>query len=176
MTFGTVLGHMSIAAGVYRTALSAIGGVPVRALLTLGRQFDRSSLGPIPANVHVEAWVDHTDVLAAADLVVCHGGSGTAFGALAAGVPVVVVPLFADQFENGRRIADGGAGLVVEATETTGASVRRLIGQEDAPRIAAGITSVLATPSYRRNARRIAAEMASARTGDEVLATLLRRR
>ena len=176
MTFGTVLGHMSIAAGVYRTALSAIGGVPVRALLTLGRQLDRSSLDPIPANVHVEAWVDHSDVLAAADLVVCHGGSGTAFGALAAGVPVVVVPLFADQFENGRRIADGGAGLVVEATETTGAPVRRLIGQEDAPRIAAGITSVLATPSYRRNARRIAAEMASARTADEVLAALLRPR
>jgi UDP:flavonoid glycosyltransferase YjiC (YdhE family) len=105
-----------------------------------------------------------------------HGGSGTAVGALAAGVPVVVVPLFADQFENGRRIADGGAGLVVEATETTGASVRRLIGQEDAPRIAAGITSVLATPSDRLNARRIAADTASARTADEVLAALLRPR
>jgi UDP:flavonoid glycosyltransferase YjiC (YdhE family) len=176
LTFGTVLGHMSIAAGVYRTALSAIAGVPVRALLTLGRRFDRSGLGPIPANVHVEAWVDEADVLAAADLVVCHGGSGTTFGALAAGVPVVVVPLFADQFENGRRVADGGAGLVVEATRTTDAPVRRLIGEEDAPRVAAGIMSALATPSYRRSARRIAAEMASARTVDEVLADLLRPR
>ena len=176
LTFGTVLGHMSIAAGVYRTALSAIAGVPVRALLTLGRRFDRSGLGPIPPNVHVEAWVDEADVLAAADLVVCHGGSGTTFGALAAGVPVVVVPLFADQFENGRRVADGGAGLVVEATRTTDAPVRRLIGEEDAPRVAAGIMSALATPSYRRSARRIAAEMASARTVDEVLADLLRPR
>jgi hypothetical protein len=50
-----------------------------------------------------------------------HGGSGTADGALAAGVPVVVVRLFADQFENGRRLADGGAGLVVAATEATDA-------------------------------------------------------
>jgi UDP:flavonoid glycosyltransferase YjiC (YdhE family) len=106
-----------------------------------------------------------------------HGGSGTADGALAAGVPVVVVPLFADQFENGRRLADGGAGLVVAATEATDAprsSPDRAGGR--APRIAAGITSVLATPSDRRNARRIAAEMASARTADEVLAALLRPR
>jgi UDP:flavonoid glycosyltransferase YjiC (YdhE family) len=44
-----------------------------------------------------------TDTATSADLVVCHGGSGTAFGALAAGVLIVVVPLFADQFENGRR-------------------------------------------------------------------------
>jgi predicted kinase len=56
-----------------------------------------------------------------------HGGSGTAVGALAAGVPVVV-------------------------------------------------TSVLATPSDRLNARRIAADTASARTADEVLAALLRPR
>jgi UDP:flavonoid glycosyltransferase YjiC (YdhE family) len=176
MTFGTVLGHMSIAAGVYRTAMSAIGGMPVRALLTVGRRFDRSCLGPIPANVHVEAWVDQADVLASADLVVCHGGSGTAFGALAAGVPAVVVPLFADQFENGRRVADRGAGLVVEATRTTSERVHRTIGEDDAPRIAAGIMSVLATPSYRRSARRVAAEMASARTVDEVLADLLQPR
>lgn len=102
MSFGTVLGHMSIAVTVLRTALDAVESLDVSVLLTVGRVIDIAALGPVPHNVHVEPWVTQSDVLATADLVVCHGGSGTAFGALAAGVPVVVVPVFADQFENGR--------------------------------------------------------------------------
>ena len=103
VSFGTVLGHMSIAAGAYRTALAAVEGLPARVLLTVGRSFDPSLLGPPPANVHVERWVDQADVLAEAAVVVCHGGSGTVFGALAAGVPLVIVPGFADQFERATR-------------------------------------------------------------------------
>jgi UDP:flavonoid glycosyltransferase YjiC (YdhE family) len=164
LTFGTVLGHMSIAADVYRMALRAVESLTVRVLLTVGRRFDRSSLGPIPPNVHVEAWVEQAGVLDQADLVVCHGGSGTVFGALAAGVPVVAVPLFADQPENGRRVANAGAGAVVDARD---------IGNDNAPRLTTAITSVLANSSYQRNARRIAAEMAATPTVDEILTALL---
>ncbi|HLM96641.1 MAG TPA: nucleotide disphospho-sugar-binding domain-containing protein, partial [Acidimicrobiales bacterium] len=174
MTFGTVLGHMSVAAGVYRTALKAVESLDVRALLTVGRQFDRADLGPVPAHVHVERWVDQADVFPRADLVVCHGGSGTAFGAAAAGVPVVVVPVFADQFVNGLRIAGTGAGLVVEADPRTTGGPRRVIAEVDAPRLTAGIETVLGDPSYRRQARVVAAEVATATTVDAVLDTLLR--
>lgn len=173
VTFGTVLGHMSIAASVYRTALKAVASEGVRVLLTVGRRFDRATLGPIPANVHIEAWVDQRDVLTEADLVVCHGGSGTAFGALAAGLPIVVIPLFADQFDNGRRITDAGAGLTVEAEQGTASGLRQVVGDEDVPRIAEAIRTVLATTSYRRQARRIAAEMAATPTVDDVLDTLV---
>jgi UDP:flavonoid glycosyltransferase YjiC (YdhE family) len=170
---GTVSGYMSIASNVYPTALKAIEGMDVRALLTLGRKFDRSSLGPIPANVRVEAWVEQNHVLENSDLVVCHRGSGTVFGALAAGVPVVVVPLFADQFENARRIAEQGAGLIIEADQPSAAALRRIIGDADVPRIAEAITAVLATPSYRRRARLFAAEMAATETVGDVLGALL---
>jgi UDP:flavonoid glycosyltransferase YjiC (YdhE family) len=173
LTFGTVLGHMSQAPGVYRTALRAVERLDVRVLLTVARRFDCAGLGPIPANVRVEAWVEQTDVLDDADLVVCHGGSGTTFGALAAGVPVVVIPLFGDQYENGRRIADAGAGLMVEAEPGGGEGRRRVIEEEDAPRVAEGMATVLATQSYRECARRIAAEMAATRTVDEALDALL---
>jgi UDP:flavonoid glycosyltransferase YjiC (YdhE family) len=112
-------------------------------------------------------------VLDEAELVVCHGGSGTLFGALAAGVPVVVVPLFADQFENGRRVAGCGAGLVIEPEHEDANGPRRVIGDEDAPRIVDAINAVLGTASYGRNARRIALEMAAAPTVDQVLEALL---
>jgi hypothetical protein len=172
-TFGTVLGHMSIAADIYRMALAALARLDVRVLVTVGHRFDRTALEPVPPNVHVEPWVEQADVLAEADLVVCHGGSGTVFGALAAGVPLVVTPLFADQFVNGRRVAESGAGLVVEPEGGDDDGVRRVLADRDAPRIAAAIDAVLEAASYRRNARRIAREMAAAPSVDEVLDALL---
>jgi UDP:flavonoid glycosyltransferase YjiC (YdhE family) len=172
-TFGTVLGHMSIAAGIYRMALAAVAPLDVRVLLTVGHGFDCTGLEPVPANVHVEPWVEQAHVLADADLVVCHGGSGTVFGALAAGVPLVVTPLFADQFVNGRRVADCGAGLVVEPEGGDDDGTRRVLGDRDVPRIADAIDAVLGTASYRHNARRIARETAAAPSVDEVLDALL---
>jgi UDP:flavonoid glycosyltransferase YjiC (YdhE family) len=172
-SFGTVLGHMSIAAGIYRMALAAAAQLDVRVLLTVGNRFDRTDLEPVAANVHVEPWVEQAHVLAEADLVVCHGGSGTVFGALAAGVPLVVTPLFADQFVNGRRVADCGAGLVIEPEGGDDDGTRRVLGDRDVPRIAHAIDAVLGAASYRRNAHRIALEMAAAPSVDEVLDALM---
>ena len=120
VTFGTVLGHMSFAADIYRLVLDAVTDLEARVLLTVGRRFDPAQLGDVPAHVHVEPWVDQADVLAHADVVVAHGGSGTVYGALGAGVPLVCVPVFADQFTNARLVADAGAGLAVVGTTRRG--------------------------------------------------------
>ena len=106
-----------------------------------------------------------------AQLVVCHGGSGTVFGALAAGVPMVVVPVFADQFENGRRVSERGAGLSVEAPPD-GDGGRQVVTDGDAPRIAEAIAALMQESRYRTGARAVAAEMAAALTVDEVLESL----
>jgi UDP:flavonoid glycosyltransferase YjiC (YdhE family) len=172
MTFGTVLGHMSIAADVYRTALAAVADLEVRVLLTIGSRLDPSVLDPVPANVRVEGWVEQAQVLHEADVVVCHGGSGTVYGALAAGVPVVAIPIFADQFENAGRVSEAGAGLVVEAEQRRDVSGRPVLGPEDALRIAESITTALASESYRQRACDISTEMATTPTTDEVLHAL----
>lgn len=169
LTFGTVLGFMSIAADVYRTALEALADVDARVLLTIGRRFDQAALDAVPEHVHVEAWVEQDRVLEEAALVVCHGGSGTVYGALAAGVPVVTVPLFADQFDNGRRIAAAGAGLTVDA----GHDRRAAIGVDDAPRIAATVAEALMTPALARRASEIGAQMAQTPAADVAVAELL---
>jgi UDP:flavonoid glycosyltransferase YjiC (YdhE family) len=87
-----------------------------------------------------------------------HGGSGTTFGALAAGVPLVVVPFFADQPVNAARVAAAGAALTVEP------------GGALAPRLRAALETVLGDPSYRRAASTIAGEMRAFPPVDEVLA------
>ena len=170
MSFGSVLGYMSIAAETYRMALSAVERMSARVLLTVGRRFDASTLGPVPPNVHVEPWIDQARVLNHADLVVCHGGSGTTLAALAAGVPLVMVPLFADQFENARRIAQTRAGRIVE-TQITAAGARS-INTAAAPRITKSIEDALGDVTHRDRARVIAAEMAATATVEEVLIRL----
>jgi UDP:flavonoid glycosyltransferase YjiC (YdhE family) len=172
VSFGTVLGHMSIAADVYRIAMRAVAEIDARVLLTVGRRFDASQLDPIPTNVHVEPWVDQADVLTEAEVVVCHGGSGTTFGALAAGVPIVIVPLFADQFANSPKVAKAGAGVVID-THRDNDSGGRALSDDDATRIAESINAIRIHSSYRQHARRIAEEMAGAPTADALLTELL---
>lgn len=171
LSFGTVLGHMSIAATVYTAALAAVAGLDMRALLTVGRRFDLGRLDEIPANVHVEPWVDQRDVLAEADIVVCHGGSGTTFGALAAGIPLAIVPMFADQFANAARVSAAGAGLALE-TRPSGAARRGSSSWADVDSLTDAIENVRTDPSFRLAAQGIAAEMAAAPTVDELLTGL----
>jgi UDP:flavonoid glycosyltransferase YjiC (YdhE family) len=64
----------------------------------------------VPAGSRVERFVPHDAVLARAACVVCHGGLGITQKALAAGVPVVVVPFGRDQLETARRVEWAKAG------------------------------------------------------------------
>lgn len=170
-SFGTVLGYMSIAADAYRVVVEATAGLEARVLLTVGRRFDLRRLGRLPDNVHVKPWVDQADVLGHAQVVVCHGGSGTTFGALAAGAPVVVVPLFADQETNARAVARAGAGIVVDTGADDGGG--RRLGDDQVAPLAAAIEAVRTSSTYRERARGIGAEMASAPGVDTVLDDLL---
>lgn len=167
VTFGSVTGTLSTGIAAYRAALEAVAGLPARVLLTIGRTKDRAPLGPVPTNVHVETWVPQDDVLSHAALVLCHGGSGTTFGALAAGVPLVIMPLFADQPANGRLVTAAGAGLVVEPEGSENAA--GAVGPSVAPRLRAAIETVLADTSYRQAATSIANEMRALPAVGEVL-------
>ncbi|HET6865775.1 MAG TPA: glycosyltransferase [Solirubrobacteraceae bacterium] len=169
VTFGTVLGHLAEAVGVYRCALDAIAGLPARVLMTVGRTTEVADLGSIPDNARVEQWVPQHAILPRAALVVCHGGSGTTMGALATGVPLVMCPLFADQPRNAKAIERAGAGVVLPS----GQGALRSLGPEHVAPLRASIERVLGDPAYRRAAEQIAAEIAGMPTLDELVERLL---
>jgi UDP-glucoronosyl and UDP-glucosyl transferase len=161
MTFGTVVGGVPVSDRVYPAVLDAAAGLDARVLMTVGHDFDTSKLHDMPGNVHVEAWIDQASVLGEAAMVVCHSGSGTVYGALAAGVPLVVMPIWGDNMANAATVTTAGAGIEI----TTGQDIqgdRLLVGREDSARIRDAIETVLAAAAYRQAAQAIAAEMATA--------------
>jgi MGT family glycosyltransferase len=147
ITFGTIAGTLARARHVYRTALDAVAELPVRAVLTTGPGIEAGGLGATPSHVRIEAWIPQRDVLEHASLVVCHGGSGTVRGALAAGLPLVVVPLGADQPYNAQRIAAVGAGIA--------------LANPDASALRNAIERALSDAALRAAARRIADDIAA---------------
>lgn len=159
ITFGSLVGTLSHARSIYRTALDAVADLPVRALLTTGRGLEAGTLGAIPANVHVEAWIPQRDVLPQVAGLVCHGGSGTLLGGLAAGLPMVVVPQGADQPHNAGLVAAAGAGLALT--------------KPDAGALRAAIQRLLDAPELRQNAHRLATEIAAMPTIDSAVDVLL---
>ncbi|MDT7571261.1 MAG: hypothetical protein QOE05_1435 [Actinomycetota bacterium] len=86
-------------------------GLPV--VVATGKPVPAELLGDLEG-VQVETWVDQAALLPRCRVVVCHAGSGTTLGALTAGVPIVAVPLFADQPHNAARIVATGAGRRVD--------------------------------------------------------------
>ena len=94
-----------------RAALEGLAGEDVEVVVTTAG-VDPSTFAP-PPNARVERFVPHRPVLGRAACVVCHGGMGITQKALAAGVPVCVVPFGRDQFEVARRVevADAGTRL-----------------------------------------------------------------
>lgn len=145
VTFGSVTGSLPPFAGVFREALDALADVEVRVLLTVGRKVDPAGLGPFPSNARVERWCLQEAVLEHAAAMLGHGGFGTTMGALRAGVPQVVAPLFTfDQIVNGQHVAAVGAGLTVEK------------GPASVGPAAAQVPRLLKAPAYAAAARRIA--------------------
>jgi UDP:flavonoid glycosyltransferase YjiC (YdhE family) len=145
VSFGSAAAGNGFFPEVYRGAVDALADARVRVLLTVGTEVDPADLGAVPANVHVEQWVPQGAVMAHASAMVGHGGSGSTLAAMAAGLPLAVVPLFADQPENAQRVADVGAGLRLDGVAGLGEAVGALL--ED--------------PSYREGARAVAAEIAA---------------
>jgi MGT family glycosyltransferase len=139
-------------------AVTAVGSLRVRALVTTGPAVDPEQLEP-PPNVTVVRSAPHRQVLAHTDVVVTHGGHGTVVKALAAGVPLVCIPTGRDQPDNAARIVQRGAGL-------------RLPKRARPEKIASAIQRVLDDPTYRRAAADLGRKVQHEATGANVVAEL----
>ena len=104
----------------------------------------------------VERWVPQDEVLPRAAAVVTHGGHGSTLGALAHGVPCVVLPLFSlDQWFNAEAVARAGAGVALDGERHTRRGVD-LPSPETLAALRPAVEHVLDDPGPRRAAQGIA--------------------
>lgn len=123
-------------------AADALGELPVHGVITTGPAVDPGLISA-PPNVVVQRWARHADILPHCAAVLTHGGHGTVMKALAAGVPLVVVPLGRDQPDNAARVAIAGVGVRVSKSAS-------------AARLRAAIRGVLTDDAYGVAAREMA--------------------
>ncbi|HEU5015458.1 MAG TPA: glycosyltransferase [Roseiflexaceae bacterium] len=146
-TLGTVFNVES--GDLFERMLAGLRDLPVQVIATVGRELDPAEFGPQPDTIRIERYVPQAAILPHCAAVVSHGGSGSVIGALAHGLPSVLVPMGADQPLNALRCADLGVAQVLDAVAATPDSVR------------AAVTTVLEEPSYRRAAERMRDEIAA---------------
>jgi UDP:flavonoid glycosyltransferase YjiC (YdhE family) len=129
------------------TIAIALGSLPVRALITTGRAVRPDSV-PAPGNVRVVGSAPHQDVLREASVVVTHAGHGTTLKALAAGVPLVCIPMGRDQHANTTRVLRLRAGV-------------RVGKRASASQVTAAVQCVLDQPTFAANAKHVAQMLAT---------------
>lgn len=147
---------------IFRAILAGLRDAPLTLIVTVGRDQDPADYGPQPEHIHIARYIPLSLLLAHCDLVVTNGGSGTLTAALAHGLPVVVVPLAADQPANAARCAALGLGRVVPPADLTPEVARQTV------------LAVLGDHTYRAAAARISDEIA-ALPGPEHAVALLER-
>lgn len=157
VTLGTVRNDL----GLFRVLLDGLASLDVNVVATIGPGHDPGALGPLPANARVEGYVPQAFLLSRAAVVVSHGGSGSILATLAEGLPALLVPQGADQFDNAGRSAELGAGLVLMPGAVTAGAVTE------------AVATLLREASYRERARAIAAEIGAMPHPRDVVPRLL---
>jgi UDP:flavonoid glycosyltransferase YjiC (YdhE family) len=126
--------------------LEALGGMEVDVVLSTAGRFRPKT---IPHNVRVVEMIPGDLAARKAAVVVCNGGSGPGYQALAEGTPVVGIPSNIEQLLSAIAIRDAGAGLFLRSATVTAAKVR------------AAVERVMREESFTQTAQRVAASFAS---------------
>ena len=104
---------------------------PYRYVVSMGPQHEAIRLAD---NMTGAEFLPQPAILDHVDLVITHGGNNTVTEALHFGKPMIVLPLFWDQYDNAQRVAERGFGVRLAPYDVDGATLRgavdRLLADE----------------------------------------------
>lgn len=145
-TLGTLQGSR---VAMFRKIAEACRRRNLRLLLTQGGHGGDTAAGKLPGHPLVYDWVPTEAVLEQVEFVICHGGLNTVLEPLAAGLPLVVMPLTFEQPGIAARIAYSGAGIMLGRRSSSA-------------RLADAIRRLQYDPSFRSRAQAVGAELRAA--------------
>ncbi|MET0269584.1 MAG: glycosyltransferase [Sphingomonas sp.] len=136
--------------GLFATMAAACAMIGARAVIGHGGGLSPAEEAGLPGDPLVRAFWPQEAVLRGCAAAVLHGGFNTVLDALAAGVPIVALPIAFEQPATAARLVRVGAGRAL---------LPRWLGVRA---LAAALDEVIRAPGYRAAARAIAGEMAAA--------------
>ncbi len=116
---------------VFQKIIRALGQLDVFGLVATGPGCPPDLFSAVPSNVRIESYIPQTVLQAEPKtrpaLIISHGGVNTVLTALSDGIPLLCIPLGADQPDNAQRCVDVGAGLRLDRRLLTTARLKRAI-------------------------------------------------
>jgi len=110
--------------GLMRRVISCLAATPHRFIVSKGPLHNEIELAP---NMWGAEFVPQTSVLQLADLVITHGGNNTTTECLHFGKPMIVLPLFWDQYDNAQRMDELGFGVRLDTYGFTEAQMHEAL-------------------------------------------------
>jgi UDP:flavonoid glycosyltransferase YjiC (YdhE family) len=143
--------------------IDCLGQTPHRYVVSMGPVHAEIKLAP---NMTGAEFLPQTSVIPLCDLVITHGGNNTVTECLHFGKPMIVLPLFWDQYDNAQRMDELGLGIRLDTyrfteAELHGALHRLLSDAGLRPRLTAAAGAIQQRDGLRRAAALI--ENAAAR-------------
>lgn len=92
-------------------------------------KWENDTLPNKPDNVHIQKWMPQREILChpKVNVFFTHGGLLGSSEAAYCGVPVVVTPIYGDQFLNSAALVDRGMGVVVQYEDISAESIKNAI-------------------------------------------------
>lgn len=157
-SLGTVNQHRSVFEAIAQSCI----GFDAQLVLSLGGAGDLEDFRELPGSPLVVEFAPQLQLLERAMLTITHGGLNTTLESLAAGVPLVAVPINFDQFGVAARIRWTGTGDFLKLRNLTASNLRAMVAK------------VLTEPGYRQAATRMR-EAIAATNGRERAADIVER-
>jgi MGT family glycosyltransferase len=150
--------------GLLRTIAAACASTDVQLVISHGGGLSDEQAGALPGSPIVVPYAPQRALIARASLTITHAGLNTVLDSLAAGVPLITIPITYEQPAIARRVERTGAGAAIAFAGLREETLRDLA------------LRVLNSADYHNAAKRMAASVASAggvsRAADIVLTAL----
>ncbi|GMS91690.1 hypothetical protein PENTCL1PPCAC_13865 [Pristionchus entomophagus] len=150
LSFGSVCKSIYLSAEIKRSILETIQQLPDITFIWKYEEeddFTRNEAAKFP-NLVLSKWMPQSDLLNHPKLTafITHGGMGSTLEMARAGVPAIIIPLFADQPRNAAMLEHNGLGKILDKFEV-----------RNSTKFAATIREVIGNERYRQKAEHISA-------------------
>jgi MGT family glycosyltransferase len=117
--------------GLMKQLIAELAEAPHRFIVSKGPQHMEFELAE---NMTGEEFLPQTNILPHVEAVITHGGNNTTTESFFFGKPMIVLPLFWDQYDNAQRVDELGFGVRLQTYEHDGEEIRgaleRILGDE----------------------------------------------